>query len=1194
MQSHRLPPRDERNNREVSLTTGADIVVVYDVDGIVTDCNAAAASLLGYAAPELAGRPMAQIIPPQLRAEHRALIQRLLGSAQVASVNTLRLTRDGSEVSVRVNICPIKNAAGRVMALCEIGGAQSAPAELGVSTSAQWREIFDSITAFVGVMSRDGVVLEVNQAALDAAGLRIADVIRRQVWDTYWWSYSKDAQQQIRAVMESVLKGNPVRQEFVVRMKGEQLVAVDCDFRPLRNTAGHVIAVVGCGVDVSARKSVEGALGQSNRNLLMLSDCNHELIRASDEVALLLSICRVIVDVGGYPLAWVGFAAQDPQKSVRVMAAAGLDAGQLQRLRMSWDASPPGGGPTGRAIRDGVPSMCANLDQDPAIVPWRGEALARGYVASIAVPLILESGTLGAVTIYSDRDGAFEAHQVKLLVELAGNLTYGISALRARAESERAEGKLQLFWHLFDKTRDLIYIAEVATGRLVDVNETASQRLGYTRDELLQLSAADISGGPDQPWPERVHAAQSSGPLLREGVYRCKDGQVFPVEFSTSYVEYGHRGYLIALARDITERRQFEEQTAHFTRVVRMQSSINAAVLRIRDRDDLLREACRVATEIGGYEYATLWIVDWDGRIARPLFTSGSEADGPENQPLQLSDGDEPDTSFTSRALRTGELTVCNDLSQTGPTATTHEALGALGYRSLVVIPLVLGSWRRGALMLASRTLNLVRDEEILLLQDIRATLALALEHEESAGVAEYLASFDSLAGLPKRALFYERLDAALRDRPEPQKEVTVAAFDIHGLANINDSFGRRVGDLLLRQVAERLKRNTESEERVGYLGGGTFVMVEPGPSSSAENISAMLSSAVFGKPFEIEGHAIRVNCPVGIARYPNDGESADTLVHKAEAALKRAKDSGEQFLTYKLQMHGEIAGRMHLEHKLRTALDEEQFFLHYQPQLDIATGRIQSLEALIRWNDPEGGLVMPGQFLPILESSGLIVAVGSWVLARAAQDCRRWRELGLGPVRVAVNVAALQIRQRAFVDEVLNAAAGCNNAGYGMDIEITESSLLQDIDSTSRKLQMLREAGIRVALDDFGTGYSFLGLLASLPLDMLKIDRSFISGLPLDLASVALTTSIIGLAAAFGLVTVAEGVETVEQLDKLRELKCGQLQGYLYSRPVSVDQVELLLAAPPPLAGAVIPASMPRSAVATGARRKRRAKPRS
>jgi diguanylate cyclase (GGDEF)-like protein/PAS domain S-box-containing protein len=1021
--------------------------------------------------------------------------------------------------------------------------------------------------------------------------LQIADVIRPQVWDTYWWSYSKDAQQQIRAVLRSALKGHAVRRELMVRIKGDQLVAVDCVFSPLRDAAGAVVAAVGTGVDVSARKNAEDALGRSNRNLLMLTDCNREFIRASDETALLGSICRVLVEVGGYPLAWVGFAENDAAKSVSVVASAGVDAAYLPQGRLSWDDSPAGSGPTGRAIRDGSPSVCAVLDDDPAIALWRGHALARGYVASIALPLILDSGIFGALNIYTDRSAEFEPGQVKLLTELADNLTYGISALRARAESERAQGKLQLFWHLFDKTRDLIYIAEAQTGRLVDVNDTAAQRLGYTRDELLQLSAADISsGGPDQPWPERVHAAQSSESLLREGVYHCKDRQYFPVEFSTSYVEYGHRGFLIALARDITERRQLEEQTAHYTRVVRMQSSINAAVLRIRNHDDLLREACRVATEIGGYESATLWIVDWDGRIARPLFMSGSAVDGAENHPLPLGDGEEPDASFIDRALRTGELTVCNDLAHTGPSITTHEALAGLGYKSLVVIPLVLGSWRRGALMLASRTLNLVRDEEILLLQDIRATLALALEHEESAGVAEYLASFDSLAGVAKRTLFYERLDASLRNRLEPLKVLTVATFDIHGLANINDSFGRRVGDLLLRQVAERLKRNTESEERVGYLGGGTFVMVEPGPSASAENVSAMLGSAVFGKPFEIEGHAIRVNCAVGIARYPNDGESADTIVQKAEAALKRAKDSGEQYLAYRLQMHGEIAGRMQLEHKLRVALDEQQFVLHYQPQLDIATGRIQSLEALIRWNDPERGLVPPAQFLPILESSGLIVPVGSWVLARAAQDCRRWRELGLGPVRVAVNVAALQIRQRAFVDEVLSAVDGLTGAGYGMDIEITESSLLQDIETTSRKLQVLRAAGIRVALDDFGTGYSFLGLLATLPLDMLKIDRSFISGLPLDLASVALTTSIIGLAAAFGLVTVAEGVETSEQLDKLRELRCAQLQGYLYSRPVPVEQIELMLAAPAPLVSPGSSAKVARTAIAA-VRQKRRSK---
>ena len=1057
------------------MTTSADIVVVYGVDGVITDCNEAAAQLLGYAAPELSGQPIAHIIAVQVRQEHQALTRRVLGGARAAALDTRLLARDGTEFPVRLSVYPIRDAAGRVLALCEIG----------------------------------------------------------------------------------------------------------------------------------ASRHPQDALDQANRNLLMLSDCNHEFIRASDQVALLASICRVIVDVGGYPLAWVGFAQHDAGSSVSVEAAAGADAGQLQHAHVSWDSSPAGLGPTGRAIREGSAVVAASLDEDPVFAAWRSLALGRGYVTSIALPLILDTGSVGALNIYSDRSDAFEPAQVKLLTELAENLSYGIAGLRAREESEHAQGKLQLFWHLFDKTRDLIYIADAISGRLVDVNDTAAVRLGYTREELLRLSAADISStGPDQPWPERVHAAQSTAALLREGVYRCKDQQCFPVEFSTSYVEYGHRGYLIALARDITERRQTEEQIAHYTRVVRMQSSINAAVLRIRDRDDLLREACRVATEIGGYEYASLWIVDWDGRTARSLFTSGSALDGPENQPLPLSDGDEPDASFTSRALRTGELTVCNDLAHTGPTMITHQALVALGYRSLVVIPLVLGSWRRGALMLASRTANLVRDEEILLLQDIRATLALALEHEESAGVAEYLASFDSLAGLAKRALFYERLDASLRDRLEPLKVLTVAAFDIHGLSNINDSFGRRVGDVLLRQVAERLKRNTESEERVGYLGGGTFVMVEPGPSASAENIAAMLGSTVFGKPFDIEGHAIRVSCPVGIARYPNDGENADTIVQKAEAALKRAKDSGEQYLAYKLQMHGEIAGRLQLEHKLRVALDEEQFVLHYQPQLDIATGRIQSLEALIRWNDPEHGQVSPAQFLPVLESSGLIVPVGSWVLARAAQDCRRWREQGLGPVRVAINVAALQLRQRAFVDDVLSAIEGLNGAGYGMDIEITESSLLQDIDSTSRKLQVLRAAGVRVALDDFGTGYSFLGLLATLPLDMLKIDRSFISGLPLDQASVALTTSIIGLAAAFGLLTVAEGVETNGQLDKLRELHCAQLQGYLYSRPLPIEQIESMLAQPPPLAspgaaapvetaaaGAPVTSARPTAPASAAVRPKRRSK---
>jgi EAL domain-containing protein (putative c-di-GMP-specific phosphodiesterase class I) len=241
--------------------------------------------------------------------------------------------------------------------------------------------------------------------------------------------------------------------------------------------------------------------------------------------------------------------------------------------------------------------------------------------------------------------------------------------------------------------------------------------------------------------------------------------------------------------------------------------------------------------------------------------------------------------------------------------------------------------------------------------------------------------------------------------------------------------------------------------------------------------------------------------------------------------------------------------------------LDEHQFVLHYQPQVNIATGRIDGVEALLRWNDPQSGLTLPGRFLHVLESSGIIVAVGDWVLRQAAEDCKRWTRAGLGPIRIAVNVSAQQIRRRAFVENCLAAASACTSGGYGLDLEITETGLLHDVEGASRKLRELRSAGMRVAIDDFGTGYSSLGLLSKLPVDLLKIDRTFISGLPADPASGTLVSSIIGLASAFNLVAIAEGVETEEQLELLRKLRCNHSQGFLHSRPVPVEQLEQMLA---------------------------------
>jgi diguanylate cyclase (GGDEF)-like protein len=612
--------------------------------------------------------------------------------------------------------------------------------------------------------------------------------------------------------------------------------------------------------------------------------------------------------------------------------------------------------------------------------------------------------------------------------------------------------------------------------------------------------------------------------------------------------------------KERARRRAAERHITRLTRQLRMQSAINSAVVRIRDPDELLREAARVAHEVGAYDRVVVFRVSSDRRRVAPWHWLGPGASSPQNPVvLRIGDGTEPDTSLIGRALRTREI-VCADLTRTEPTVAVCEQLLDVGLRSIVALPLVVDGLPVAALALASREGDVIGDEELSLLQDITANLSFALRYRQHEDAAQYLASFDSLTGLAKRAFFCQRLDQRLSHRGALESTPTVVAFDVMHLSKVNDSFGRHAGDLLLQAVAKRLKYHIEDDERVGYLGGGTFLLMLPEEGTSAESVTTLLENTVFHEPFSIEGRMLRASFRTGIARSPADGEDGNTLAQRAEAALKQAKESGEQYLHYQIEMHSEIAERLALEHRLRAALDERQLLLHYQPQVSLATGSIESVEALVRWQDPERGLVLPGQFLAVLESSGMIVSVGEWVLRQAAEDCLRWCRSGLGPVRVAVNVSAQQVRRRTFVEQVLAAAQPCFGERCGIDLEITETGLLHDVEGASRKLRELRAAGVRVALDDFGTGYSSLGLLSKLPVDLVKIDRSFITGLPEDKASVTLVSSVIRLASAFGLKVVAEGVETEGQLAMLRGMGCDQSQGYLHSRPLPSEQLESLL----------------------------------
>ncbi|MGH8220594.1 MAG: putative bifunctional diguanylate cyclase/phosphodiesterase [Steroidobacteraceae bacterium] len=418
----------------------------------------------------------------------------------------------------------------------------------------------------------------------------------------------------------------------------------------------------------------------------------------------------------------------------------------------------------------------------------------------------------------------------------------------------------------------------------------------------------------------------------------------------------------------------------------------------------------------------------------------------------------------------------------------------------------------------------------------------------------------DPLTGLANRALYCRRLDERLRSARGTESAFAVAAFDVHNLSVINDSHGRHAGDVLLQRLADRLRTHVQEEERIGYLGGGTFALVLPRPGTALEGTVRLLESTIFGEPFSVGDRTVRATFRCGIARSGHAGDDGGMLVQKAEAALAEAKRSGETLMTYREQMHRELAERLALEHRLRIALDERQFELYFQPQVEVATGRIRVVEALLRWCDPERGVIAPGEFLPVLESSGLIVPVGRWVLEQSVEACLRWRAAGVGPVRVGVNVSAIQLRRRTFVEQTLELIARLPGDAGAIDVEITETGLLQGLHTSRRRLERLRGAGVRVAIDDFGTGYSSLALLPSLPIDALKIDRSFVRGLPDDRASVTLVSSIIGLARAFGLEAVAEGVETTAQLEMLRALSCDRSQGFLHGQPVPGDEIERML----------------------------------
>ena len=630
------------------------------------------------------------------------------------------------------------------------------------------------------------------------------------------------------------------------------------------------------------------------------------------------------------------------------------------------------------------------------------------------------------------------------------------------------------------------------------------------------------------------------------------------------------RQYNEALVRKLEEKNlELEDSLERIARLSRIQSmltSIDSAILRIRNREALLAEACRVAVQHGVIRMA--WIADHDPAtgVARAIAWSGFDGSFLQGKALNSRVTTGEGGGVGGAALRARKVVVENDLAaHTGDGYARAEAL-QLGCRSAIGVPLMTGGQPVAVFMLYAAEVGFFTAEEVRLLEWLAADLSFALEHIAKTDRLNFLAYHDVLTGLPNRRLFHDRLGHSLQARAGESVLIAVALLDLERFQRVNETLGRQAGDELLHVVGSRLQQASDTAARIGT---DVFALSLRGARTAAEVNRALeaIVAACLSEPFQLHSQELRIACRVGVALYPADGHDADSLLRNAEAALRLGKRNSEHLVFYAPEMNARVAEALATETRLRRALERHEFVLHYQPKVTIADGRIVGVEALIRWQDPDKGLVPPDQFIPVLEETGMISEVGGWVVLQALTDHAAWATCGFALPNVAVNVSSIQLQRNDFVETMIDVVQRAGDNAEALQLEVTESLLMRDVEASSRKLSILRGLGMKVAVDDFGTGYSSLSHIARLPIDTVKIDRSFISGITASAEDATIVAGIIALVRSLELRVVAEGVETVEQAQHLAGLGCDEAQGFFYSRPVPAAQIETLMHA-----GGVLP----------------------
>ena len=680
----------------------------------------------------------------------------------------------------------------------------------------------------------------------------------------------------------------------------------------------------------------------------------------------------------------------------------------------------------------------------------------------------------------------------------------------------------------------------VAAGLLLAIAWLAGDRLIVRRVRAL-VTAADRFGAG-----ERTVRARLAG----------------HDELSTLGASFDRMADLLAAnTRDLENQ---VERVSRLNRTYQVLSAINGAILRIRNRDALLEEACRIAVELGGHPMAWIGLAVSGTDQVRVAAHAGIDRELLEKIRVSMNVSLPQGQGTVGPALETGHTSICHDVATDPRMAPWRESLLTAGCRSVATFPLSVMGKVMGSFTLYAARPGFFDPEEVRLFEEVAADTALGLEIIETGAQRDYLAHHDPATGLLNRGSFVNLLDQTLRVFARGRGEASVLAIEIPEVAGIADRYGRHQAEAILRELAPRLVTQLREGDVVGMLDGHSFGIALLSGSGKPVDPEAAAQRILRDFPREtvLQGTQHRLTARIGAARHDR-GMDAETLVRNAEVAvhtLERSPEQGFQFFSHQEDLRE--ARRHRVGQGLHHALENSELSLLYQPCLDLQTGQVAGAEALLRWHPPDLGPVPPGEFIPIAEQNGCIGEIGAWVFRSVLEQARAWEELGCSPGTISINLSARELANlhlAANIEDLLR-RGGIDTERCPIAIELTETAAVRDFSRAAATLGKIRALGLKVYLDDFGTGYSSLLYLQQMPLDVLKIDLSFIRRITEDPASLALTRSSISLAHSLRLRVIAEGVETEAQRTLLRELGCDLIQGYLVSRPLSLEQLASFL----------------------------------